>query len=100
MTLSPEHESFRRTVYVSHPNRLFFDLIDEENPDVVIYETVERRLGRVEELGERGEERRVRRAQFHLHRALVRRAHRGVLRRDRERAVRPAPSTTRRRRFG
>ena len=37
-------ESFRRTVYVSHPNRLFFDLIEAENPDVVIFETVERRL--------------------------------------------------------
>jgi tetratricopeptide (TPR) repeat protein len=37
-------ESFRRTVYVSHPNRLFFDLIEAENPDVVIFEIVERRL--------------------------------------------------------
>ena len=37
-------ESFRRTVYVSHPNRMFFDLLDDEQPDVVIFQTVERRL--------------------------------------------------------
>jgi len=37
-------ESFRRVVYVSHPNRLYFDLVEAEDPDVVIFETVERRL--------------------------------------------------------
>ena len=37
-------ESFRRVAYVSHPNQLYFDLIEAEDPDVVIFETVERRL--------------------------------------------------------
>lgn len=37
-------ESFRRIVYVSHPNQLYFDLVEAEDPDVVIFETVERRL--------------------------------------------------------
>jgi tetratricopeptide (TPR) repeat protein len=37
-------ESFRRVVYVSNPNQLYFDLVEAEDPDVVIFETVERRL--------------------------------------------------------
>ena len=37
-------ESFRRAVFVSHANCVMFDLVEREQPDVVIFEVVERRL--------------------------------------------------------
>jgi tetratricopeptide (TPR) repeat protein len=37
-------ESFRRTAYVTTPNTIFYDLVDREKPDVVIFEVGERRL--------------------------------------------------------
>ena len=37
-------ESFRRTVFVSSPNTVYYDLIEQERPDVVIHEVGERRL--------------------------------------------------------
>jgi len=38
-------ESFRRVAYVSQPNQLYFDLVELEQPDVVLFETAERALG-------------------------------------------------------
>ena len=37
-------ESFRRTVFVSTPNTVFWDLVEAERPTVVIHELAERRL--------------------------------------------------------
>lgn len=37
-------ESFRRTVFVSSPNTVFYDLVENERPDVVIFQGCERRL--------------------------------------------------------
>jgi len=37
-------ESFGRTVYVSSPNTIYYDLIDQVKPDVVIFERTERAL--------------------------------------------------------
>ena len=37
-------ESFRRIVYVTHTNGMYFDLLEEEKPDVVVFEIAERRL--------------------------------------------------------
>jgi Flp pilus assembly protein TadD len=37
-------ESFRRTIFVSSPNTVFYDLVEEERPDVVIFQGAERRL--------------------------------------------------------
>lgn len=35
-------ESFRRAVFVSCPNAVFYDLVEQEKPDVVIFERAER----------------------------------------------------------
>lgn len=37
-------QSFRRTVYVSSPNIVMYDLVEREQPDVVIHEFGERRM--------------------------------------------------------
>jgi alginate O-acetyltransferase complex protein AlgJ len=37
-------ESFRRTVFVSSPNTVFYDLVERERPEVVIHQLAERRL--------------------------------------------------------
>jgi len=37
-------ESFRRAVMCSSPNTLFYDLLDQEQPEIVVHELCERRL--------------------------------------------------------